>query len=82
MVIGPGAAWNWRVARFGYVVLSIDGPRAGEATGGPEDTEKTWISVEQVVNMPARLQLSVSCLATTSAFSRLRAATLAALAVQ
>jgi dienelactone hydrolase len=57
------------VARFGYVVLSIDGPRAGETTGGPEDTEQAWISVEQVVNMPARLQLSVSCLATTSAFS-------------
>jgi hypothetical protein len=33
------------VARFGYVVLSIDGPRAGEATGGPEDTEQAWISV-------------------------------------
>jgi cephalosporin-C deacetylase-like acetyl esterase len=51
---GKGSAELARaVAGFGYVALSIDGPRAGESTGGPEDTEQAWISVEQVVNMPA-----------------------------
>ncbi len=34
------------LAALGYVALSIDGPRAGLSTGGPEDTEQAWISVE------------------------------------
>lgn len=34
------------LAALGYVVLSIDGPRAGLSTGGPEDTEQAWITVE------------------------------------
>jgi dienelactone hydrolase len=41
------------VAAFGYVALSIDGPRAGESTGGPQDTEQAWISVEAVMNVPS-----------------------------
>jgi cephalosporin-C deacetylase-like acetyl esterase len=41
------------IAAFGYVALSIDGPRAGLSTGGPEDTEQAWISVEEVMNVPA-----------------------------
>jgi hypothetical protein len=41
------------VAAFGYVALSIDGPRAGQSMGGPEDTEQAWISVEEAVNQPA-----------------------------
>ena len=34
------------IAAFGYVVLSISGPRAGLSTGGPEDTDQAWITVE------------------------------------
>ena len=34
------------VALFGYVALSISGPEAGQSTGGPEDTEQAWITVE------------------------------------
>ncbi len=34
------------VAAFGYVALSISGPEAGGSTGGPEDTEQAWITVE------------------------------------
>lgn len=41
------------VAAFGYVALSIDGPGAGQSTGGPEDTEQAWISVEEVMNTPS-----------------------------
>lgn len=41
------------IASFGYVVLSIDGPRAGQSTGGPEDTNQAWISVEKVTNQPS-----------------------------
>jgi len=41
------------VAAFGYVALSIDGPRAGQSTGGPEDTEQAWISVEEAMNVPS-----------------------------
>src|SRR5439155_21122279 len=32
-----------QVAAFGYAALSIDGPRAGQSTGGPQDTEQAWI---------------------------------------
>jgi dienelactone hydrolase len=38
------------LAVFGYVGLSIDGPEAGQSTGGPEDTEQAWISVEPSAN--------------------------------
>jgi len=41
------------VAALGYVALSIDGPEAGQSTGGPEDTEQTWISVEETMNEPS-----------------------------
>jgi len=41
------------IASFGYVVLSIDGPRAGLSTGGPQDTNQAWISVEKVTNEPS-----------------------------
>jgi cephalosporin-C deacetylase-like acetyl esterase len=34
------------VAAFGYVALSISGPRAGLSSGGPQDTEQAWITVE------------------------------------
>ena len=40
------------VAALGYVALSIDGPQAGQSTGGPQDTEQAWISVEEVINRP------------------------------
>jgi len=51
---GSGSADLARtLAAFGYVVLSIDGPRAGQSTGGPEDTEQAWISVEEVMNRPS-----------------------------
>jgi esterase/lipase len=39
------------VAGRGYVALSIDGPRAGRSTGGPEDTEQAWVSVEKSINV-------------------------------
>jgi dienelactone hydrolase len=41
------------LAALGYVALSIDGPRAGQSTGGPEDTEQAWISVEKAMNQPS-----------------------------
>jgi cephalosporin-C deacetylase-like acetyl esterase len=41
------------IAGLGYVVLSIDGPRAGLSTGGPQDTEQAWISVEEEINRPS-----------------------------
>lgn len=41
------------VAAFGYGALSIDGPQAGQSTGGPQDTEQAWISVEEVMNVPS-----------------------------
>jgi cephalosporin-C deacetylase-like acetyl esterase len=34
------------VAALGYVALAIDGPQAGLSTGGPEDTEQAWLTVE------------------------------------
>ncbi|MGH7254685.1 MAG: alpha/beta hydrolase family protein [Nitrospirales bacterium] len=41
------------LAAFGYVALSMDGPRAGQSTGGPQDTEQAWISVEEFMNIPS-----------------------------
>lgn len=41
------------LALLGYVAFSIDGPNAGLSTGGPEDTEQAWISVEEVQNQPS-----------------------------
>jgi cephalosporin-C deacetylase-like acetyl esterase len=41
------------VAAFGYVALSIDGPSADQSTGGPQDAEQAWISVEEVMNAPS-----------------------------
>ena len=41
------------VAALGYVALSIDGPMAGESTGGPQDTDQAWISVEERFNEPS-----------------------------
>jgi hypothetical protein len=41
------------VAALGYVALAIDGPSAGQSTGGPRDTEQAWISVEEVMNVPS-----------------------------
>jgi cephalosporin-C deacetylase-like acetyl esterase len=35
------------VASLGYVALFIDGPEAGESTGGPEDENQAWISVDR-----------------------------------
>lgn len=40
-----------QLAALGYVALSIDGPRAGQSTGGPEDTEQAWVSVEKNTNV-------------------------------
>jgi cephalosporin-C deacetylase-like acetyl esterase len=40
------------LAAFGYVALSIDGPGQGLSTG-PPDTEQGWISVEEIINVPA-----------------------------
>jgi cephalosporin-C deacetylase-like acetyl esterase len=40
------------LASFGYVALSIDGPGQGLSTG-PPDTEQGWISVEEIINVPA-----------------------------
>ncbi len=34
------------VAFLGYVALSIDGPQAGQSTGGPRDENQAWISVD------------------------------------
>jgi hypothetical protein len=41
------------LAAFGYVALSIDGPRAGQSIGGPEDSEQAWVSVEKSTNVPS-----------------------------
>ncbi len=35
------------IATLGYVCLAIDGPRAGQSTGGPRDTSQAWISVDK-----------------------------------
>jgi cephalosporin-C deacetylase-like acetyl esterase len=40
------------LAASGYVALSIDGPGQGLSTG-PPDTEQGWISVEEIMNVPA-----------------------------
>jgi hypothetical protein len=44
------------VAALGYVALSIDGPSAGQSTGGPQDAAQAWISVEEVINPPEPCQ--------------------------
>jgi hypothetical protein len=41
------------LAALGYVALSIDGPGAGQSTGGPQDTPQAWISVEEEWNVPS-----------------------------
>lgn len=41
------------LAALGYVALSIDGPGAGKSSGGPQDTEQAWISVEEQYNEPS-----------------------------
>src|SRR5688572_29946059 len=41
------------LAALGYAAFSIDGPRSGLSTGGPEDTEQAWISVEERRNKPS-----------------------------
>ena len=41
------------LAALGYGAFSIDGPRSGLSTGGPEDTEQAWISVEERRNRPS-----------------------------
>ncbi len=41
------------LSAFGYVAVSIDGPMAGQSTGGPRDTEQAWISVEEEINQPS-----------------------------
>jgi cephalosporin-C deacetylase-like acetyl esterase len=41
-----------RLARLGYVAFSIDGPNAGQSTGGPQDTTQAWISVERAPGQP------------------------------
>jgi cephalosporin-C deacetylase-like acetyl esterase len=38
------------LAALGYVAFSIDGPRSGQSTGGPQDTEQAWVSVEPSAN--------------------------------
>jgi hypothetical protein len=35
-----------QVASLGYVALAIDGPQAGQSTGGPRDDNQAWISVD------------------------------------
>ena len=35
------------VASLGYVCLALDGPRAGQSTGGPRDQSQSWISVDK-----------------------------------
>ena len=35
-----------QVASLGYVALAIDGPQAGQSTGGPHDDNQAWISVD------------------------------------
>ena len=36
-----------QVALLGYVALAIDGPMAGQSTGGPKDLNQAWISVDE-----------------------------------
>ena len=50
------------LAAFGYVALSIDGPRAGQSTGGPQDTEQAWISVEEIMNITTPRSPAISYL--------------------
>ena len=52
---GDGSAELAKIlsSSLNYVVLSIDGPNAGKSTGGPQDTEQAWISVEEVMNQPS-----------------------------
>jgi cephalosporin-C deacetylase-like acetyl esterase len=35
------------IANLGYVAIFLDGPSAGESTGGPQDEEQAWISVDK-----------------------------------
>ncbi len=35
------------VADLGYVAFYIDGPQAGESTGGPKDDNQAWISLDK-----------------------------------
>jgi cephalosporin-C deacetylase-like acetyl esterase len=35
-----------QVAGLGYIALAIDGPQAGQSTGGPKDENQAWISVD------------------------------------
>lgn len=35
------------VAALGYVAFFIDGPQAGESTGGPKDDNQAWISIDK-----------------------------------
>ena len=35
------------IAALGYVALSIDGPNAGQSTGGPTDDDQAWISLDK-----------------------------------
>ena len=41
------------LALMGYAGFAIDGPDAGLSTGGPRNTEQSWISVEELLNEPA-----------------------------
>lgn len=36
-----------QLASYGYAVLAIDAPMAGQSTGGPSDTGQAWISVDE-----------------------------------
>ena len=59
LIVGHGhggqadLATSQLIAAFGYAALSISGPRAGLSTGGPNDTEQAWISVEEIANQPS-----------------------------
>lgn len=52
LVIGHGHGGQadpflaFEVASLGYVALYIDGPQAGQSTGGPHDDNQAWISVD------------------------------------
>jgi len=52
LVIGHGhgghadLALALQVASLGYVALAIDGPQAGQSSGGPRDDNQAWISVD------------------------------------
>ncbi len=53
LVIGHGhggqadLAFARQVAMLGLVALYIDGPEAGQSTGGPQDENQAWISVDK-----------------------------------